>query len=223
MDRLIGRINNDPAFSDQDKRDFLAGMALVAGMGGPHAFSDQAYELGQFDPDQILQDLRNSVLDRSTDPVPGAGAAAESAASGAASNGAAAADTQSPAPGATTTESGDRGAASRTPDGNETGGATQAAAGIAQPGPFERFPYPPDYAFDFTQCTDEQRQTVLRLIRERDQARADFIYYMDYLRRDGQTSDQVDEDHNNVQDALETRDKKNEELRKFWQRCLSPD
>ncbi|MDX1406203.1 MAG: TonB-dependent receptor plug domain-containing protein, partial [Woeseiaceae bacterium] len=99
---------------------------------------------------------------------------------------------------------------------------TEVPAEDANLAPFDKYPYPPDYSFDFSQCTVEQRDQVIKLIRERDAARATMGYYMDYLRREGQTAEDTAEDMRQVDAAIKLRDEKNQELKDYWRSCQLP-
>lgn len=177
---LTDAVMNDPSISESARSafSFVAGMAMM--FGGPEVFSDQAYVLGDFDPDGWYERLKQASSDESADSGP---------------------------------------AANETPAVQPPVVETEAPAAGVEIAPFDRFPYPPDYSFDFSQCTVEQRDHALELIRQRDAARATMGYYMDYLRREGQSAEDAAEDVRRVDAATDLRDQKNQELKTYWQSC----
>ena len=199
LGKLLERIRNHPTISAQDKRSYSAALYFHGGVPLGQGLSDQNFELGFMSPDAIYQDF----IDLYAGPSP---AAATENASDASRT--AAAEPESP------------GLDSDATGATAPGAATETPASGDQPDPFEDYPYPPAYAFDFSRCDEQQKNTILGLISERDQGRADYSYYMDYFRQPSRGPREAQEDFDAARDALDTRDRKNEELRKFWQSCI---
>ncbi len=196
LDELVQRIRNDPGTHEEDKRHYIAGLMFGAAFAGPGGLSDQAVGFFHFDPREVFEDFKKFASNR-TD--------ADRAAFGSFGY---------PTVPSTPVE------APVTPA--ESPAAPVATTAESTPNPFEKYPFPPDYAFDFSLCTDDQKDDLLGLIRERDKARADNSYYMDYLRRDGQSAQDVAADEASAAAALTTRDEKNRELKTKWRECTNP-
>lgn len=214
FERLGEVIRNDPDAPEQDKRDYLGmlGFAYFGLMRG--GGSDQAGSLGHFDVDKWYREFREWSAKRSeaerTEYARLIGSFDAPGVSGAPP---AADSTPAPTPAETPTR----------PAGPVEGEPAETpAAAPPPPNPFDRYSYPPDYAFDFGVCSDEQKRKLLKLIDERDTARADHSYYMDYLRREYQAQADNQADDAKAQEALDTRDAKNEELRRAWLACVNP-
>lgn len=194
LGEIIEKLRNDPRVTKQHVDGLMLAIGFAYAFGGSlYPYSDQAVEAGVFDPAALLQEIESYVAGQA-----GTGLPAESPA---------------PAPPAPA------------PVPSVPPVATPAAgpADPPPPSPFERYPYPPDYAFDFSLCTPEQRARIETLIRERDKARADMSYYGDYLRREGQSTQDVESDLREVANARQTRDRKNDELRDAWRACVTPE
>ena len=204
LDGLVERIKATTDIAENDRRDYIATLGFAyfgfAFAGG----SDQAMAFGHFDPEEEYQKFREWSAAR-TD--------ADREAFNSFFGEVGLSELPPMRPGAAT-PSGDTTAESA--DGSPGGTAPPP------PDPFDRYPYPPDYAFDFSHCTDEQKSNILDLIRERDQARADHSYYIDYVRRSNQSATDAAADDAAAQDALDTRDAANTKLHIAWLQCVDP-
>lgn len=196
---LIDKIRQDPQLGKEHADGLMIAMGFAYMFGGSlFPYSDQAVEAGAFDPDDLLREVREWVNSEAGSapitPLPDA------------------APVTPPEP-ATPPQS--------TP---ATPPATPASGLAPTPpeSPFERYPYPPDYAFDFNTCTPEQREEMESLLQKREQARADMSYYGDYLRRDEQAAADAASDLAKVEEARRTRDEANADLKKAWEACNRP-
>ncbi len=207
-DALIDRVHNDPTISEAHRDYFIMGIGMAGMFGGEDSFSDQAFDAGLFDPEKWFQDLKEFIaknpvpppLLESDDPLLGGSRTAAPTTPGVASSGSTSRGTM----GGTSTPS------------------EPATPAKDIPNPFERYPYPPDYAFEFEHCTERQAKELNDLIFLRDKARASHSYFSDYLRRDGQTLEDIADDQKNAEAAIAARDRYNDELRIKWKNCISP-
>jgi len=201
FDALIERMRNDPAIAREAVDGLMFAVGLGALAGSFWHVSDQAYEAGAFDPEDYYRDaIEYSREAAGLPPLP---------------------------PDETPPAAGTPGTGPEPPrpgPAEEPGVTTATPAGMPEPpSPFDNYPYPPDYAFDFSLCTAEQRATIERLIRERDQARADMSYFGDFLRHARQSRERNERDLEKVEEARQTRESKNRELEAAWNACVSPD
>lgn len=194
LERAMKRIQEDTETSAQDRQDFLVRLAFAyVFMDDPEFLSDESYATGIFNPDDLFQVFREWAGKR-TD-----------------------ADRTN-----FKEKYGIPGDLSEFPPATKpsTPQPQPEASGSSEPDPFDQYPYPPDYAFDLSRCTTKQKKDLLQLIKDRDKARADRSYYMDYMRRPGQTAEDVRADEANARQAIETRNANNEKLRQKWRECI---
>ena len=117
--------------------------------------------------------------------------------------------------------------------GPESAPALQTQAGDAPPAtgevgdgeplpePFTGYSNPPEYLLDDpNDCPEELKDRLRQLMRERDQARADLGYYMDYLRWEGQSAEDTAEDMRKANEARTLRDEKNKKIKDLLRSCV---
>ena len=55
---LVERVENDPSMSEEARSAFMGGLGFILAFGGPLAVSDLAAAFGDFDPDEIFDELK---------------------------------------------------------------------------------------------------------------------------------------------------------------------
>lgn len=104
---------------------------------------------------------------------------------------------------------------------DDSGGATSTGASYPTD-PFERYPYPAEYMFDFSACP-EKKEKVLQLIDEREAAGVNAIVLADRFRSPARTTQEIEADRKAREEFWALRRAKNEELRAYWHGCEEAD
>lgn len=182
---------------EQDRRAYVAMLGLTGAWPGKNSLSDFNYALGRWTPEGVIEEFREYSTNRTDE------------------------DRQA------FTERYDflDATPADSPPPTDAPAADPPAA-PEYPDPFADDSSPPLGAFDLSACkTQEQKDKIIRLVRERQDASGDWAYYADYMRGYPYTARSREdrlEDEKNAAAAIVRRDKANDELRKTWLECVNP-
>ncbi len=196
---------------EQDRRDYIAQLGFAAALGGGESLSDLSFAIGLWSAESIIADFRKWSAER-TDEARQAFAKFL--------------DLEGPGSGDSPGDT-DSGTKPTAGPPSATGPATPTSTPTPQyPDPFKDDPSPPLGSFDLRACkTKEQRDRIINLVRERQDASGDWAYWADYTRGYPYTARSREDrlrDERKAAEAIVRRDKANADLKKAWLECVTP-